>query len=85
MTYNIELSHHAHKALKNIPRADLKKIGNKIEKLKKNPLPSGCEKLEGNDDLYRIRSGDYRIIYQIFNKKLIIFVIKIGHRREVYR
>lgn len=85
MTYSVELSRSAYKALKNIPHADAKKIRDKIEKLKKEPLPHGCEKLEGNDDLYRIRSGDYRVIYQIFNKRLIILIVKIGHRREVYR
>lgn len=85
MNYSIELSRAAHKALKNIPRTDVKKIHNKIEKLKKESFPNGCEKLEGSDDLYRIRSGDYRIIYQVFNKKLLILVVKIGHRREVYR
>ncbi len=85
MTYSIELSRSAHKALKDIPHGDVKKIRDKIEKLKKNPLPNGCEKLEGNDTLYRIRSGDYRVIYQIFSKRLIILIIKIGHRREVYR
>ena len=85
MIYGIELSRSALKALKDIPLADVKKIRDKIEKLKKEPLPNGCEKLEAHDDLYRIRSGDYRVIYQIFRKKLIILVIKIGHRREVYR
>lgn len=85
MIYTVELSRIAQKALKDIPQADVRKICDKIEKLKKEPLPNGSEKLAGNDDLYRIRSGDYRIIYQIWKKKLIILVLKIGHRREVYR
>lgn len=85
MNYSIELSRSAYKALKDIPHADVKKIRDKIEKLKKDPLPNGCEKLEGHNDLYRIRSGDYRVIYQILNKQLLILVVKIGHRREVYR
>lgn len=85
MTYSIELARAAHKALQDIPQADVRKIRNKIDKLKDEPLPNGSEKLEGNGNFYRIRSGDYRIIYQIFNKKLIILVVKIGHRREVYR
>lgn len=85
MTYTIELSRESLKALKKIPHSDVKKIQNKIEKFKKDPLPKGCEKLEGSHDLYRIRSGDYRVIYQIFNKKLLILIVKIGHRREVYR
>lgn len=85
MTYTIELSRSACKALKNFPLNDIKKIRSKIEKLKKEPLPHGCEKLEGNGDLYRIRSGDYRVIYQVFGKTLVILIVKIGHRREVYR
>ncbi len=85
MTYSIELSRSAHKSLKDIPHADVKKIKTNIEKLKKDPLPPGCEKLEGNDHLYRIRSGNYRLIYQIFNTRLVILIVKIGHRREVYR
>lgn len=56
MTYTIELSRIAHKALlKEIPLSEVKKIRNKIEKLKENPNPNGCEKLEGSEDLYRIR------------------------------
>ena len=85
MIYSIEVSRAAHKALKDVPHADVRKIRNKIEKLKEEPLPNGCEKLSGNDDLYRIRSGDYRIIYQVLKKRLIILIVKIGHRREVYR
>ena len=85
MIYSIEISRAAHKALKDIPHNDVRKIRDKIEKLKKEPLPNGNEKLAGNEDLYRIRSGDYRIIYQILKKQLIILVVKIGHRREVYR
>jgi mRNA interferase RelE/StbE len=85
VTYSIELSRGAYKALKDIPHNDVKKIREKIEKLKKEPLPHGSEKLEGNQGLYRIRSRDYRVIYQIFSKKLIILIVKIGHRREIYR
>lgn len=85
MIYTIELSRNAHKTLKDIPSADMKKIVTKIEKLKKDPLPHGCEKLEGHEDLYRICSGDYRVIYQFAKKRLIILIVKVGHRREVYR
>jgi mRNA interferase RelE/StbE len=85
VTYSIEISRAAHKALKNIPLSDAKKIRDKIEKLKSDPLPNNSEKLEGSDDLYRIRSRDYRMIYQFFKKKLSILIVKIEHRREVYR
>jgi addiction module toxin, RelE/StbE family len=85
VNYTIELSRAADKAFKKVPQADAKKTRDKIEKLKKEPFPRLSEKLEGSDGLYRIRSGDYRIIYQILEKKLLILVVKIGHRREVYR
>lgn len=85
MTHSIELSRSAHKALRDIPHTDVKKIKDKIEKLKKDPFPHGCEKLEGSDGLYRVRHGDYRVIYQVVKRKLIILIVKIAHRREVYR
>ena len=50
-----------------------------------NRRPPGCDKLAGQEDLYRIRVGDYRIVYQIQNEVLLVLVVKIGHRREVYR
>jgi mRNA interferase RelE/StbE len=50
-----------------------------------HPRPPGCEKLVGAEDLYRIRVGDYRIIYQIRDELLLVLVVKIGHRREIYR
>ena len=53
--------------------------------LANNPRPPGCDKLAGLDDLYRIRVGDYRIVYQIQDAVLLVLVVKIGHRREVYR
>jgi mRNA interferase RelE/StbE len=85
VTYNIELSRGAYKSLKSIPQSDVRKIRDKIEKLKNDPLPHGSEKLEGSNDLYRIRSGDYRVIYQVVRKRLFVLVVKIGHRREIYR
>jgi mRNA interferase RelE/StbE len=50
-----------------------------------DPRPSGCEKLAGVDDLFRIRVGDYRIVYRVQDQALIVLIVKIGHRREVYR
>jgi mRNA interferase RelE/StbE len=57
----------------------------KIESLGNDSRPNGCSKLEGDDDLYRVRVGDYRIIYQIRDKELVVLVVRVGHRREVYR
>ena len=53
--------------------------------LASQPRPPGCEKLVGPDNLYRIRVGDYRIVYQARDEVLLVLVLKIGHRREVYR
>jgi mRNA interferase RelE/StbE len=83
--YKVELSRTAMKALEDLPKGDLQKISKKIDGLETNPRPHKVEKLSGSDDLYRVRCGDYRIVYQIFDKKLIILVVNIGHRREIYR
>jgi mRNA interferase RelE/StbE len=53
--------------------------------LANDPRPAGCERLAGSESLYRIRVGDYRIVYQIQDEVLLVLVVKIGHRREVYR
>ena len=56
-----------------------------MKSLQHDPRPSGVKKLGGEDDLYRIREGDYRIIYTVQDKELIVLVVKIGDRKEVYR
>lgn len=82
--YKIEIKESAVKELDSIPRKDLKKIVQKIRSLSNNPRPNGCVKLSGREH-YRIRQGDYRILYSIENEILVVYVIKIGHRKEVYR
>lgn len=72
------------KELKKIPNVDLKKILSRIEELGINPRPTGCEKLTGHE-LYRIRQGIYRIVYSIQDNELTVWVIKVGHRKDVYR
>jgi len=72
------------KDLRPIPKKDVSKILKRIEALKADPRPPGVEKLSGQE-LYRIRQGVYRILYEIKNEELIIIVVKIGHRRDVYR
>ena len=62
-------------------KPELKK---KIDTLASNPIPEDSKKLKGKRDLYRIRVGDYRIVYTIENRKLVVLIIKIGHRREIY-
>ena len=72
------------KDLRQIPRKDVARILKRIDTLKVEPRPAGAEKLSGQDK-YRIRQGVYRIIYEIRDDKLIVVVVKIGHRRDVYR
>lgn len=85
MTYEVNISEVAKDFLRNIDKADAKRIGKKIDKLGENPRPHGVEKLSGEENIYRVRSGDYRIVYQIEDKILYVLILKIGHRKEVYR
>jgi len=82
--YKILIKPSAVKELNKIPKHELFKITEKINSLSNDPRPSGCEKLAAQN-AYRIRQGSYRIIYMIEDDKLIIYVIKVGHRRDVYR
>ncbi|GAB1409377.1 type II toxin-antitoxin system RelE/ParE family toxin [Desulfovibrionales bacterium] len=72
------------KDLRLIPNKDVQKIVSRISKLADDPLPAGSEKLT-NQELYRIRQGMYRILYEIQEKRLVIIVVKIGHRRKIYK
>ncbi len=85
MTYKIDFTRAAEKQLADVPRTELKKLAKRIDKLAFDPFPQGHEKLKGEDEIYRVRQGDYRILYSVFKSKLIVLVVKIGHRREVYR
>ena len=82
--YKIYIKPTAVKELQKIPKRDVSNIINKIRSLSSNPRPPGCEKLS-SDEKYRVRQGRYRIIYSIEEDKLVVLVIKIGHRKEVYR
>ena len=72
------------KDLRQIPTKDVAKILKRIEGLKAEPRPTGVEKLSGQEK-YRIRQGVYRILYEVRNTELIVVVVKIGHRRDMYR
>jgi mRNA interferase RelE/StbE len=85
MAYRIELKPSAAKALSNLPKPVQKRVAAKIDALAVTPRPPGVTQLSGSERLYRVRSGEYRIIYQIRDEVLLILVIRIGHRREVYR
>lgn len=62
-----------------------RRLAPRIEALAEQPRPPGVEKLAGADDLYRVRVGDYRIVYAIKDEVLLVLVVRVGHRRDVYR
>ena len=67
-----------------IPKSDLKKVLQRIKTLSENPRPSGWEKLTGQER-YRIRQGRYRIVYSIQDRELTVWIVKVGHRKDIYR
>jgi mRNA interferase RelE/StbE len=85
MAYSILLSPPAERQLKSFAPAIQKRLIKRFKTLRENPRPQGVKKLAGEDDLYRIREGDYRIIYTIRDKELIVLVVKIGDRKDAYR
>lgn len=86
MKYEVEISESAEKFLEKVPKKDRLRIMEKIDALADDQMPSGSIKLQGQrPSLYRIRSGDYRVVYSIKKDVLIVLVVEIGHRREVYR
>lgn len=85
MAYRIEVKPQAEKALARIPNPHRRRIVKAIDGLARSPRPSGCVKLAGAENAYRIRSGDYRILYEIVDKVLIVYIIRVAHRKDVYR
>ena len=83
-SYKLLIKQSAVKELEALPKEDRRRLVTKIQGLSGNPRPVGCEKLSGKEQ-YRLRQGSYRILYEIFDLKLIVSVVKVGHRREVYR
>jgi len=86
MPNSVFLSRQAEKFLSNLRDAALYgRLRNAIDILSENTRPPGCVKLAGEPDLYRIRVGDYRIVYQLRNQALTVLVVSIGHRKDIYR
>ena len=82
--YKVYFKESVEKDFSTIPKKDLQKILRRIEMLSQDPRPQGHEKLTGRER-YRVRQGHYRIVYSIQDKELTVWVVKVGHRREVYR
>lgn len=85
MAYRLEYRSSVRKELRQLDQADLAIVIGKIEALAADPRPEGSAKLKGSRDLYRIRHGDCRIVYQIQKSVLVVLIIRVGHRREIYK
>jgi len=83
--YRVELSSKAFKSLKRLEPSVRRRVLEKLVVLKEEPIPRGAVKLRGEKDAYRIRIGDYRILYKVLWEERVIIVFKIEHRRRVYR
>ena len=83
--YKIEWKHSARKELKKLKKDDIPRIIKTVEDLSLNPYPPGTRKLQGCKYLYRIRVGKYRIVYFVKNEVLVIEIIRIGHRKDIYK
>ena len=85
MAYQIEFTSSAARALSKLSETLQSRITPKIDALANQPRPPGVEKLHGHRNRYRLRVGDYRIIYEIQDRILLVLIVDIGHRREIYR
>ena len=81
--YSIEIKKSASKEIAKLPKTILSRILEKIRLLESDPRPTGCKKLSA-DEKYRIRVGNYRVLYEIVDDRLIVYVVKVSHRKDVY-
>jgi mRNA interferase RelE/StbE len=85
VTYRVEIARRVAKTLDGLPRKEQQRIRAAIELLAETPRPPGCVKMVDEPNVYRVRVGDYRIVYEVLDDRLIIHVVRVGHRRDVYR
>ncbi|MBD2614197.1 type II toxin-antitoxin system RelE/ParE family toxin [Nostoc punctiforme FACHB-252] len=85
MSYEVEIAPAAKRQIKKLPRDVQQKLVAKLEELAFEPRPDGVKKLEGSENLYRLRLEKYRIIYEIQDSLLLVTVVKVKHRRDIYR
>ena len=83
--YDLEISRTAERQLRRLPRADQARVVQAMLQLATDPYPRGARKLLGYDDVFRIRVGQYRVLYSVSEATVIVVVLKIGQRRDVYR
>ncbi|NJN45124.1 MAG: type II toxin-antitoxin system RelE/ParE family toxin [Anaerolineae bacterium] len=84
-SYQIEWKHSAQKELRKLPAEMIQKIIEAVDALRENPFPPGCRKLAGSEQTWRIRIGNYRVIYNVFSNILVIEIVRVAHRKDAYR
>ncbi|MBK8040055.1 MAG: type II toxin-antitoxin system RelE/ParE family toxin [Verrucomicrobiaceae bacterium] len=84
MAYTLEFEKAAIRSLKKLPPQVTGQVEADIRQLCQEPRPPGCKKLKGHSNLWRVRSGDYRVIYQIRDERLIVLIVDVGHRSSIY-
>ncbi len=85
MAYAIDLKPGAARDLRKLPETLRRRIANRIDALASDPVPAGAESLKGEANWYRLRVGEYRILYEVEHKASAVLIARIGHRREIYR
>ena len=83
--YRVEFASRAQRMFRNLTADVQRRLDPALQGLKQDPRPPGCKKLSGDESVWRIRVGDYRIVYQIQDNELLVLVVKVGHRRDIYR
>jgi mRNA interferase RelE/StbE len=83
--YRVEIARRAVKSIAALPRKEQQRVRAAIDLLADNPRPPGCVAMAGEAHAYRVRTGDYRIVYEVFDDRLLVQVVRAGHRRDVYR
>ena len=84
MGYSLEFRPAALRELKKLPQGVSDQLRLIFETLQTNPRPPGCLKMKGNTGFWRVRSGNYRVIYDIQESKLVVLIIDVGHRKDIY-
>ena len=83
--YEVRIAPAARKEIDRLPRQPRERVESAIVALAHNPRPVGSCKLEGTDDTYRIRVGNYRVVYRVYDTELVVLIVKVGDRKDIYR
>ncbi|WP_419920595.1 type II toxin-antitoxin system RelE family toxin [Candidatus Poriferisodalis sp.] len=83
--YKVEIARRAVKSIARLPRREQLRVRAAVDLLADEPRPPGCVALADEDSVYRVRVGDYRIVYEVVDDRLVVQVVRVGHRRDVYR